>query len=76
MRRAWHTARRNAGLGPDVTPHVLRHSFASWAVQAGHSFAKVAAALGTTEKVIEETYSHMAPDRLRDVVASVAGRER
>jgi integrase len=73
MRRAWHTARRAAGLGPEVTPHILRHTFASWAVQAGHSFAKVAAALGTTEKIVEDVYGHMAPDRLRDVVARVAG---
>jgi integrase len=76
LRRAWHTARKAAGLGPEVTPHILRHTFASWAVQAGHSFAKVAAALGTTEKVIEATYGHMSPDRLRDVVASVSRRSK
>jgi integrase len=76
MRRAWHTARRAAGLGPEVTPHILRHTFASWAVQAGHSFAKVAAALGTTERVVEETYGHFNSDRLRDVVASVSGKGR
>lgn len=73
MRRAWHSARKAAGLGPEVTPHILRHTFASWAVQAGHSFAKVAAALGTTEKVVEATYGHLAPGHLRDVVASVSG---
>ena len=72
MRRAWHTARKAAELGPEVTPHILRHTFASWAVQAGHSFAKVAAALGTTEKMIEATYGHFNSDRLRDVVASVS----
>jgi integrase len=72
MRRAWHSARIVAGLGPEVTPHVLRHTFASWAVQDGHSFAKVAAALGTTEKVVEQTYGHLAPGHLRDVVASVS----
>jgi integrase len=76
VRRSWHTARVAAGLGPDVVPHCLRHTFASWAVQAGHSFAKIAAALGTTEQVVERTYSPMAPDRLRDVVASVAGKGR
>jgi integrase len=76
MRRAWHTARKAAGLGPDVTPHILRHTFASWAVQAGHSFAKVAAALGTTEKVVEATYGHLAPGHLRDLVASVSTRAK
>jgi integrase len=74
IRRAWHTARCNAGLGPEVVPHVLRHTFASWAVQAGHSFAEVAAALGTTEQVVERTYGHFNLDRMRLVVASVARR--
>jgi integrase len=76
MRRAWHSARRAAGLGPEVTPHILRHTFASWAVQAGHSFAKIAAALGTTEGAVEATYAHLSPDALREVVASVAGKGR
>jgi len=30
MRRAWNTVRKAAGLGPDVTPHTLRHTCASW----------------------------------------------
>lgn len=74
MRRGWHTARRAAGLGAEVTPHILRHTFASWAVQGGHAFHKVAAALGTSEKVVESTYGHLAPEHLRDVVNAVSGR--
>jgi integrase len=76
MRRAWHGARRAAGLGSEVTPHILRHTFASWAVQAGHSFAQIAAALGTTAGVVEATYAHLSPDALRGLVASVAGKNR
>ena len=76
MRRAWHTARVKAALGPEVTPHILRHTFASWAVQAGYSFAMIASAIGTTERVVEATYAHLSPSALRGLVASVSGKRR
>lgn len=75
LRTAWDRAREMSGLGPDVTPHVLRHTFASWAVQDGHSFAKVAAALGTTERIVEAVYGSHNLDRLRDVVETVSGAQ-
>jgi integrase len=70
MRRAWKTACKKSGV--DANPHDLRRTFASWAMQAGHSCAKIASAIGTTEKIVEHVYGHLSPDRLRDVVASVA----
>lgn len=76
MRRAWNTARKAAGLGPEVTSHILRHTFTTWAVQDGMSLGKVAAALGTTEKVVEGVYGHHIPHRLRDVVKNVSGRRK
>ena len=76
LRRAWTTARKAAGLGTEVTPHILRHTFATWAVMDGVPFGKVARALGTTERVIEDVYGHHAPEHLRGVVESVSGRGR
>jgi integrase len=73
IRRAWNTARQRAGLGTEVTPHILRHTFASWGIQAGSSFAEVATAIGTTEQIVREVYGHLAPDYLRGVVANVSG---
>jgi integrase len=74
LRRAWKTARIAAGLGEEVTPHILRHTFATWAVMDGVPFSKVAMTLGTTEKVVEQVYGHHAPDHLRAVVESVSRR--
>ncbi|VUD71803.1 Tyrosine recombinase XerD [Methylobacterium symbioticum] len=74
LRRAWTTARKAAGLGPEVTPHILRHTFATWAVMDGVPFSKVAMALGTTEKVVEQVYGHHAPEHLMSVVESVSRR--
>lgn len=37
---AWHPVRIAAGLGDDVTPHVLCHTFATWMVEYGDANAK------------------------------------
>lgn len=76
VKRSWKTARINAGLGPDVVPHILRHTFATWAVMDGQPFGKVAAALGTTERMVQQTYGHHHPDHLRGVVSAVSGGNR
>lgn len=73
LRRSWNTARKAAGLGPEVTPHILRHTFATWAVQAGARFSLIAGALGTTEAIVENVYGHHAPEHLRGVVETVSG---
>jgi integrase len=41
--RAWRTIRKAAGLGLDVCLHTLRHSFASFAVNAGVPLASIGA---------------------------------
>lgn len=49
-----------------VSPHTLRHTAATWMVQAGVSFERVARFLGTTVAMIERVYGHHAPDFLQD----------
>jgi integrase len=65
---------RLAGLDAAVTAYTLRHTAASWLVQKGFSFAKVAGYLGTSEAMIERHYGHMDPDHLRDVAAAIGRR--
>jgi site-specific recombinase XerD len=67
-RRAFKSARELAGLGPDILPHTLRHTCATWLLQRGVSIFDVAGVLGTSEAVIRETYGHPAQDRLRAAV--------
>lgn len=76
LRRAWTTARLAAGLGEEVTPHILRHTFATWAVREGVSFGMVALALGTTERIVRDVYGHHAPEHMRGVVEAVSARRR
>jgi len=73
-RRAWRTARELAGLGPEVTPHVLRHTCATMLLQRGVSVYDVAGVLGTSEDVVRRTYGHHAEDHLRRAVAAFSRR--
>jgi integrase len=73
-RRAWRTARELAGLGADVTPHVLRHTCATMLLQLGVSVYDVAGVLGASEDVIRRTYGHHAHDHLRSAVAAFSRR--
>lgn len=60
--KAFRTIRAAAGLGDDVTPHVLRHTRATWLAQAGVDAHEAAASLGLTVEEFERTYAHASPD--------------
>ncbi len=49
-----------AGL-PALTPHGLRHAFASAALSARVPVEVVAARLGNTARVVQEVYAHVIP---------------
>lgn len=71
IRRGFERACERAGLS-EVTPHVLRHTAATWAVMDGVPLAEVARLLGDSEKMIEKVYGKHAPDYLRRAVGSLA----
>jgi integrase len=64
FKHSWHSARSRAGLDDSVTPHVLRHTCATWLLQKGVPTWEVAGYLGTSEKVIRDTYGHHSPNFL------------
>lgn len=47
-----------AGLGTDVTPHVLRHTCASWLLWKGVPVWEVAGIIGATNDLVDNTYGH------------------
>lgn len=74
--RHFHAAAALAGLDADWTPHDLRHHYASVLLRAGVDVAEVAARLGDTIAVVQQTYAHMIPnkgDRTRDAVRAAWG---
>ena len=55
---------KDAGLGPDVTPHVLRHTAATWLMQAGTDPGRPRASSGMTVETLMSRYGHHHPDYL------------
>ena len=72
---SWNTARKQAGL-PEVRMHDLRHSFASFLVNAGRSLYEVQNILGHSQLVTTQRYAHLSQATLLDATnaaASAAG---
>jgi len=61
---SWHTARKDAGLA-DLRVHDLRHSFASFLVNAGRSLYEVQTLLGHSQITTTQRYAHLSTDSLR-----------
>jgi hypothetical protein len=59
---SWWRAIKLAGLSDDVTPHVLRHTRATWLMQAGVPLWEAAGSLGMSAQILERVYGHHAPD--------------
>lgn len=71
IRTSFNTARTKAGLGEDVTPHTLRHTWGTWAAQRGVSFFDMSGVMGDSIRTIEANYAHHCPNHLRHAVAAV-----
>jgi integrase len=70
----WLSIANRGELPADVTPHVLRHSFASVAVDLGYSELTIAALLGHRKASITSRYAHHADAVLLQSADKVAGR--
>jgi integrase len=81
--KVWARIIKRAGLPADVTPHVLRHSFASVAADLGFSELTIAALIGHKKASVTSKYAHhadavllAAADALSDRIAALMGGMR
>jgi len=76
VRKGFAAAVKAAGLpttGPErLTPHVLRHTAATWAMQSGADLWQAAGMLGMTPEMLRDRYGHHHPDFQADVVNKLA----
>ncbi|MFU1479071.1 site-specific integrase [Roseovarius sp. C7] len=70
VKKAFATARDQAGL-TDVTPHTLKHTAITWAIQRGLTVEDAADYFDTSAETIRKTYYHHSPhyqDRALDIL--------
>jgi integrase len=81
--KLWDRIARMGELPEEVTPHVLRHSFASLAADLGYSEPTIAALVGHKGQTITSRYMHSADavllaaaDAVADRTAELMGEEK
>jgi integrase len=72
--KVWLRVAKRAALGADVTPHVLRHSFASIAADLGFSELTIAALIGHKKGSVTSKYAHHADAVLLQAADAVSDR--
>jgi integrase len=73
-RRDWRPALEAAGLEPQLTPYAMRHTYASFALDAGVTLFELARLMGTSVNVIDDTYGHLVRDSHDRVRAALEAR--
>ena len=68
VRKPFLTARKNAGLGRDVTPHILRHTAASWLAMGGVPIEQASDLLACDPKTLRTVYRKFDPSYLKGAV--------
>lgn len=75
VKRAFARAAKEADL-PGVTPHTLKHTAITWALQRGVSTWDAAGFFSTSQETIEKVYGHHAPDWMESARDAMDGVSR
>jgi integrase len=73
VRKAFAATVAAAHIEKRITPHILRHTAATWLMQAGIDVWQAAGFLGMTVEMIERVYGHHHPDYQVDAARALSG---
>jgi integrase len=76
VRKSFAAAVRAAKIDRHITPHICRHTAATWAMQQGSDIWDAAGYLGMSPELLERVYGHHHPDFQSDVAARMSGQNR
>jgi integrase len=71
VKRGFASACRHAGL-EGASPHTLRHTAATWLMQAGVDIWEASGFLAMTRETLERVYGHHHPDYLRNAADALS----
>lgn len=75
IRKAFGKVVESAGLDSgEITPHVLRHTCATWMMQNGADIWEAAGYLGMTVEMLETVYGHHHPDFQESAAAAATAK--
>lgn len=76
IRKAFGKVVESAGLDSgEITPHVLRHTCATWMMQNGADIWEAAGYLGMTVEMLESVYGHHHPDFQENAAAAATAKK-
>ena len=73
LRRSWRSVASEAGATRKDGPHIMRHTAATWLMQAGVDPYEAAGYLGMTVETLMDTYGHHHPS-FQENAARASGR--
>ncbi len=76
IRKHLHAGAERAGLGQSATPHMLRHSCATFLLEGGVDLRFVQSLLGHSSVATTELYTHVTKCSLRKALKRAGGRRR